>query len=98
MKRWRIGGINFDHNHMGDNLRMAFDHPDAEIVAVCDERPERMEPAVKNFNLRPDQVYTDPRRCIEQTKPDLVLLCPATARHGEWTERIAPLGVHIVME
>jgi glucose-fructose oxidoreductase len=32
------------------------------------------------------------------TKPDLVILCPATGRHAEWTEKVAPLGVHVLME
>src|SRR5262249_9531071 len=38
----KIVGINFDHMHMGDLLRMAHEHPRAEIVGVCDEAPERM--------------------------------------------------------
>jgi glucose-fructose oxidoreductase len=98
MKRWRIAGINFDHLHMGDNLRMAYEHPHAEIVGICDERPERMERAIANFGIPPECVFTDYRECLEKTKPDIVLLCPATARHGEWTERVAPYGVHIIME
>lgn len=95
---WRIAGINFDHAHMGDNLRMAFVHPRAEIVGVCDEQPERMRTAVENFGLPEDRIFTDYRACIETTRPDIVLLCPATARHGEWTEKVAPFGVHIIME
>ena len=98
MKNWRIAGINFDHSHMGDNLRMAFNHPNAEIVGVCDEQPERMESSIRNFGIRPDCVFTDYRKCIETVRPDIVLLCPATARHGEWTENVAPYGVHIIME
>ena len=43
-------------------------------------------------------MFTDYRACLEMTKPDLVLLCPATARHGEWTEKVAPFGVHVIME
>jgi hypothetical protein len=35
MKKWKVAGINFDHDHMGDNLRMVFNHPDAQIVGVC---------------------------------------------------------------
>ena len=97
-KIWRIAGINFDHMHMGDNLRMAWEHPRVEIAAVCDEQPGRMESAARNFALSDDQVFTDYRECIERTKPDIVILCPATAHHGVWTERIAPLGVHILME
>ena len=98
MKRWRIAGINFDHSHMGDNLRMAFDHPNAEIVGICDEDPDRMGLAARNFGIPADRVFTDLRACIETVRPDIVLLCPATARHGEWTEKVAPFGVHIIME
>lgn len=98
MKTWRIAGINFDHSHMGDNLRMAFNHPQVEIVGICDEHSERMQSAIANFGIAQDRVFTDYRACIEKTKPDIVLLCPATARHGEWTEKVAPFDVHIIME
>lgn len=98
MKRWKIAGINFDHFHMGDLLRMAFNHPDVEIVGISDEKAERMREAAANFNLSSDKVFTDYRQCLDKTKPDLVILCPATARHGEWTEKVAPFGVNILME
>jgi glucose-fructose oxidoreductase len=98
MKTWKIAGINFDHLHMGDNLRMAHEHPQAEIAGICHEDPARMQTAIENFHIAPDRVFTDYRACIETTKPDIVLLCPATARHGEWTEKVAPYGVHIIME
>ena len=98
MKKWKIAGVNFDHMHMGDNLRMAFEHPDAEIVAVCDEQPGRMAKAVQNFRIPSDRVFIDYRHCLETTRPDLVILCPATARHGEWTEKVAPFGAHVLVE
>lgn len=97
-KKWKIAGINFDHFHMGDLLRMAHEHPQAEIVGISDEQPERMVEATKNFGLTDDQVFTDFAECMEKTKPDLVILCPAAARHGEWTEKVAPYGGHILME
>ncbi|HWB06664.1 MAG TPA: Gfo/Idh/MocA family oxidoreductase [Verrucomicrobiales bacterium] len=87
-KRWRVAGINFDHFHMGDLLRLVFDHPEAEIAGICDEQPERMVDAQRNFGLRDDQVFTDCRACLEQTKPDMVILCPAAARHAEWVEKV----------
>lgn len=98
MGKWKIAGINFDHLHMGDNLRMAFEHEDVEIVGVCDEQPERMGQAIENFAIPADRVFSDYRECLEKTQPDIVLLCPATAEHGEWTEKVAPFGVHIIME
>ncbi len=98
MKRWKIAGINFDHFHMGDLLRKAAEHPDAEIVGISDEHPERMRDASDKFSLGSEQVFTDYRVCLEKTKPDLVILCPAAAKHGEWTEKVAAYGVPIMME
>lgn len=98
MKRWRIAGINFDHFHMGDLLRQAFEHPAVELVGIADEQPERMTDATRRFGLGPDQVFTDYRACLEQTRPDLVLLCPAASRHGEWVAKVAPYDVHVLME
>ena len=45
MAKWKVAGINFDHFHMGDLLREAFNHPDAEIVGICDA--DRMIAAVQ---------------------------------------------------
>src|SRR5438477_4539458 len=97
-QKWKIAGINFDHMHMGDNLRMAFNHPQVEIVAVCDEQPARMARAAENFGIGRERVFSDYRECLEKTRPDLVILCPATAHHGEWVEKVAPFGAHILME
>ncbi|MBI4558239.1 MAG: Gfo/Idh/MocA family oxidoreductase [Candidatus Hydrogenedentes bacterium] len=98
MKTWRVAGINFDHMHMGDNLRMAREHPRAEIVGVCHEVPERMEAAVRSLEISSDRVFTDYRECLESTRPDIVILCPATAQHGDWVERVAPFGAHVLLE
>ena len=96
--RWRIAGINFAHMHMGDNLRMAWEHPDCEIVGVSDESPDRMQNAIEQFEIPAERVFTDYRACLEETKPDIVLLCPPTAEHGEWTKKIAEYGLHVLME
>ncbi len=98
MKKWRIAGINFDHMHMGDLLRLVQENPDAEIVGVCDEDRSRMEGSVAKFSIPDDRVFTDYRICLEQTKPDLVILCSATGEHAEWTEKVAPFGCHILVE
>ena len=95
---FKIAGINFDHMHMGDLLRMVHDHPNAEIVGICDTQPDRMASAIANFSIAADRVFTDHSACLEQTQPDIIILCPATAEHAEWTEKVAPFGTHILME
>jgi glucose-fructose oxidoreductase len=98
MKPFRIAGINFDHMHMGDLLRMVHEHPEAEIVGVSDEQPDRMASAVANFAIPRERVFTDFRRCLEVSKPDLVILCPATAHHAKWVQLVAPYRTHILVE
>lgn len=98
MAHWKVAGINFDHFHMGDNLRMVAEHPDATIVAICDEQLERMRPAQQDLQLADEALFTDYEACLEQTQPDIVLLCPTAAEHGIWTERVAPHGVHLIVE
>jgi predicted dehydrogenase len=98
MKKWRVAGINFDHFHMGDLLRMAHEHPAAEIVGLADPDPARMEEARRNFGLAAGQLFTDAAACIEATRPDLLILCPAASRHGDWVEMVAPFGLPILLE
>src|SRR6266487_3220976 len=98
MNKLKIAGISFDHMHMGDNLRMAFEHPDAEIVALCDDQPGRMDEAAKKFGVSSDRLFHDERQLFQEVKPDIALLCPATAGHAEWVSRVAPFGVHILLE
>ena len=98
MAKFRIAGINFDHFHMGDLLRMVHEHPDAELVGICDAQPERMVEATRNFGIPASAVFTDVARCMEQARPDVVILCPAAARHAEYTQLVAPYGVHVLME
>ena len=98
MPKWKVVGINFDHVHMGDLLRMAHSHPGVEVVGVSDLKVERMAEAARTFSIPGERVYVDYRRCLEECRPDLVILCPATARHGEWTERVAEYGVNVLVE
>jgi len=95
---WKIAGINFDHFHMGDLLRMAMEHPQVEVVGISDEQPARMEEAIRKLGIPRNQSFSDYRACLEKSKPDVVILCPAASKHGEWVKKIAPYGVHILVE
>lgn len=98
MARWRVAGINFDHMHMGDLLREVHQHPEAEIVGIYDKDFARMAGAIANFSIPAERVFTDLDACIETTKPDLVIVCAATAEHADHVERVARHGVHVLVE
>lgn len=98
MTKWKIAGINFDHMHMGDLLRQVDEHPDCEIVGVCHVERERMQSTIDKFAIPAERIFTDYQQCMAESQPDIVILCPSTATHGEWVEKIAPYNVHILLE
>jgi predicted dehydrogenase len=79
-------------------LRYAAEHPRAEIVGVSDSKPKRMEEAIRKLAIPRARAFTDYRACLKQTKPDVVILCPAASEHGEWVGKVAPSGAHIMVE
>ena len=98
MNKLKVVGLNFDHMHMGDLLRMCHEHPGIEIVGICDEQPARMQSAIANFGIPSARVFTDPDRCLGATEPDFVILCPATARHADYVELAARHRIHMLVE
>src|SRR6185436_13878640 len=98
MKKIKVVGLNFDHMHMGDLLRKCHEHPDVEIAGICDDDPARMQAVIANFSIPPERVFKDPHRCMAATEPDFVILCPATGRHVDYVELVAPYGVHMFVE
>lgn len=98
MSIFRVAGINFDHMHMGDLLRMAKNHPRVQVVGVSDEQPQRALRVLEQMGLPADLFQDDYRKLMETARPDLVILCPRTAAHAQWTENIAPFGAHILVE
>ncbi len=97
-KTWRVAGINFDHFHMGDMLRFAREHPRVELVGISDEHPERMEEAIRKLRIPRDRAFVDFEECLDKTRPEIAILCPAASRHGEWVRKVAPSGVHLLVE
>ncbi len=83
---------------MGDNLRMAVEHPDCEVVGVCDPVPSRMLDSQAALGLTERHLFTDWQHCIEASRPDFLILCPATGDHALWVERLAPFGLPILIE
>lgn len=97
-KKWRVAGINFAHMHMRELLDIVIESPAAELVGISDSSIERMTPAIERLQLSEKQVFTDYQACLEATRPEIVVLCPVTAEHGEWVERVAPFGAHLIVE
>lgn len=94
----KVVGISFDHMHMVDLLRMAHEHPQAEIVGLCDPQPERVREAMKTLGLPEARVFKDIDTCLEKTQPDIAILCSTPARHAKQVEKVAGYKVHMLVE
>ncbi len=97
-KKWRIAGINFDFRHMDQLLGCVHHERNAELVGISHHDREEMRDVIAADDVSGDRVFTDWRQCIEEIKPDVVIPCPASGAHAEWVEKVAPYGVHVLME
>jgi glucose-fructose oxidoreductase len=100
-KIMKIIGLSFDHMHMGDLLRHAFDHPDAQIVGVAEENPANaagVESCQQNFGIADEIVYSSYRECLEKSGADIAILCPAIAKHADLAELAFQYGCHVLVE
>ncbi len=98
MRRWKVAGVNFDHFHMGDLLRMAVEHPQVDLVGVYDEDPVRVAPILQCLHQEPSLLFESCEQLIQEQQPDLVILCPAAAKHAEWFHRVARPGQMVLIE
>ena len=90
MSTLRVVGVNFDHMHMGDLLRMAKNHPRVEIVGVSDEQPDRARRVLDQIDLAQSLFQPDYRKLLETAKPDLLSFfarAPVRMRNGLRTSR-----------
>jgi glucose-fructose oxidoreductase len=94
----RIIGVSFDHMHMGDLLRAAAAHPDAELAGIHDPDRAKMAQAIANFAIPNERVFTDLETCLTRSGADLAIVCSATGTHAETVARIAPHGMHVLVE
>lgn len=99
---YRVIGANFDQMHIGTNLEWAADHPDVEIVGVCDEEPATSTASLPEIadalEIPTDRRFADLERCLQETDPDIVIGCPRNSLHAKFVERVAPYDVHIAIE
>lgn len=83
-----VGGIGVVHALNWDAV------PNAELVAVCDVRPERFE-KVENKSVA---TYTDMKTMIEEVKPDIVDICTPSYLHIEHARVALEYGCHVLLE
>jgi predicted dehydrogenase len=109
-KKYRVGVIGVAHMHVNELMRKFAEHPQAELVAIADTRPEVPEINTTSRSTRghtletargelgiPKQ-YEDYRELLDRERLDIAIVCSENARHGEVCEAAFAHGAHVVTE
>ncbi len=98
MAKHRIVGIDFDHMHMGDMLRLVCDHSDAEVVGVWHSDSDKPREVLQRLNLPTSLRFDTWEDCLSVAQPTAAIVCSSTANHRIWVERIASCGLDVLVE
>jgi predicted dehydrogenase len=91
----RVAVVGFWHVHAADYARLAQDHPDAEVVAVWDEDPDRGHAGARDFGV---EYAADLADLLARDDVDAVTITTATAAHRDIIVAAAEAGKHIFTE
>lgn len=89
----RVGVLSVAHMHVWGYAPAVRDHPDAELVGVWDEVPERLAKFCSAANLRP---FSDIDELLDQV--DAVVICSENTKHAALAEKAAAKGRSILCE
>jgi len=85
------------YGYWGPNLVRNFaDIPDAQVVAVCDLRPERLVPAQGRYPTI--RVTTDPYELLQDTSIDAIAIATPVSTHYDLALSALRAGKHVLVE
>ena len=97
-RKWRVAVAGFDHMHAGDQIEIVQADPDAVLVGVWDADGAKMTPVADDLGVDAVLQFTDIDELVKVTRPDIVIVCSTTADHLSLVERLAPHGIHLILE
>ncbi|MGI6367084.1 MAG: Gfo/Idh/MocA family protein [Anaerolineae bacterium] len=109
VKRYRVAVIGFAHMHVNHLVDTFAALPNVEWVGCADTvpavEPLSNKPSTRRANLQRalqvtgiPRAWEDYRELLSSERPDIVIVCPENARHGEVVEAAAAAGAHILTE
>src|SRR5207249_2213177 len=77
-------------------LRVFSELPEARVVVVCDQRPDRLEELGKRFPAV--RLTTQIAAALQQDGVDAVIVCTNAATHYDIAQRALMAGKHVLVE
>jgi predicted dehydrogenase len=95
-KRVRVGVIGCGWWSTFTHLPGLMQHPRAELVAIADRDPQRLNAASETYDI--PRAYTDYREMLEREQLDGVVVAVAHAAHYEVARAALDGGLHVMLE
>ena len=95
-KRARIAVIGTGWWATGTHIPAILENPKAELVALCDRDPERLDLTAEHFPVA--EAYTDVNELLASTTIDGVIIATNHAAHYEIACRCLEHGLHVLVE
>jgi len=94
---YKIAVIGLVHSHAWGRLRTMVQGKSAQLVGVA-EPNEELRAEAKKAGVADDLLFTDYRKMLEQTKPNIVWAFVENNRHLEIARVCAPLHINLIFE
>jgi predicted dehydrogenase len=96
MKHARIGVIGTGWWATDTHIPALLTHPKAELVALCDSDPGRLQAAAMRYEV--DHTYTDVEQMMAESALDGVVIASANASHYAAARAALLAGAHVMLE
>lgn len=81
------------------HVKIWAENPRAEVIALCDLKPEKCRSAAQKAGLRPDiPIYEDFKTLLERETPDAVDICTSNDCHSVIAVYALEKGLHVFCE
>jgi len=95
--QYKIAVIGLVHSHAWGRLRVILQGKTAQFVGVAEPNAELIEEA-KKAGVPDNLVFTDYKKMLEETKPDIVWAFVENNRHLEIAKVCAPRHINLIFE
>ncbi|SDD42567.1 Predicted dehydrogenase [Paenibacillus sp. UNCCL117] len=92
----RMGIVGAGNIFRAAHVKTLLEHPEVELVAVCDINPERAEAVAAEYGI--SSFYTDYRELLKRDDIDAVDICTSNLFHSEISIAALQAGKHVFCE
>ena len=93
----RLAVAGMSHGHISFILGRA-DKKDFQVVGIYESDQELVKQRTKEFQLKPELIYSDLTKMLDEVKPEAVVAFGSVFDHLAIVEACAPRGIHVMVE